>query len=561
MSRPRSNFIAVTAVAAVLVLLTVAAFQGVRSAGFVGFDDDDYVSANPHVKAGLTSRSIAWAMTTTDAANWHPLTWISHMADVSWFGMDAGRHHGTSVLLHSVNVLLLFFLFRRMTGDLWPSAAVAALFAIHPLHVESVAWLAERKDVLSTLFWLLTTLAWLRFLERRTVARYAGVTILYACGLMSKPMLVTLPFTLLLLDVWPLARGVRWKEKMPLFVLAAASCAVTFVAQRHGGAVQSLVSFPLSDRVANAIHAYADYLWKTVRPAGLAAFYPYPEQRLPMTLVAPAACALAAITALALRSSKRAPYLLVGWLWYAGTLVPVIGLVQIGSQSMADRYTYVPLIGIFFAAAWGAADLVVRWPRLKPVVAAASVAIGVALLLAARAQVAYWKDAVTLFGHAISVTRDNWLAHGNLGGALLSVGRLDEAIAEERAALAIRPDYAQAHCNLGLALVHSGRPNEALPEFERAVALNPNFAKAHNNLAGVLAGQGRIDESIGHLEAALRSDPDDADAHENLASLLMSRGRYREAASHLETAVRLRPADAQARAHLEQARRAAGASP
>ena len=550
--------------AAVLAIVTLAAFSGLRAARFVNFDDEDYITANPNVQAGLTARSIGWAFTTTACANWHPVTWLTHLADVQFFGLDAGGHHRTSVLIHAANVVLLFLLLVRMTGALWRPAFVAALFAVHPLHVESVAWIAERKDVLSTAFWLLTLLAWLRWLEEKTAARYAQVLVLFALGLMAKPMLVTFPFTLFLLDVWPLKRAtypLMWREKLPFIALSFASCVVTFFVQRSGGAVQTLQNFPFGERLANAVVAYTTYLEKTIWPAGLAVFYPYSLGGLPGWAVAGLAALLAAATAVAFRLRDKAPYLAVGWLWFLGTLVPVIGLVQIGSQSMADRYTYVPLIGIFVAVAWGVAGLVSGSRAAQYAVSAIGIAIVLALFVATRAQAAAWLNSETLFEHALTVTTDNWLAHSNLGAAFLDEGRIEDGIAHEKEALRIRPAYTEAHYNLGLALEKSGRHTEAIQEFERALSLRPGFAKAHNNLAGVLAGQGQMDAAMTHLEQAIRVEPGNTDARYNLAAMLLAAGRAQEAIAQYEEVLKLRPDDAGARGGLERARAAAGPHP
>jgi Flp pilus assembly protein TadD len=530
--------------ATALVLITCAAFWGLLSSGFINFDDEDYVTANPHVLGGLSRESVAWAFTSTYSANWHPVTWISHMIDVQWFGLDAGKHHRTSVILHAGNVILLFLLLVRMTGAAWRSAFVAALFAVHPLHVESVAWIAERKDVLSTLFWLLTTLAWLRWIASPSAGRYTLVLVLFAAGLMSKPMLVTLPFTLLLLDYWPLERATLpplWREKLPLFAMSAASCVVTFLGQRSGGAVQSLDAFPFGERFANAFLACASYLGKTVWPVALSVFYPYPHRVLPVLALLGALALLVSITVLALELARTAPYVLVGWLWFLGTLVPVIGF---------------PLIGIFIAAAWGLADIALR-THAVPYVSAACVAAIIALTAVTRVQVGYWSNSVTLFTHALAVTSENWLAQSNLGGALLDQGQFEEGTAHVREALRIRPSYAEAHYNLGLALARSGRAAEAIEELDRTLELRPEYARAHNNLAGVLAGQGRYPEAIDHLEQALRLDPGNAEAHYNLAGLLLDARRVPEAIAHFEAAARLRPDDAEMRAALDRARDAA----
>ena len=557
MSGPRTK--RVRAIGAALAIVTIAAFYRLLASDFVNFDDPDYVTENRHVLAGPSPQSIAWALTATDSANWHPLTWLSHMVDARLFGLDAGRHHLTSLLIHVANVVVLFLLFVRMTGAVWRSALAACLFAIHPLHVESVAWIAERKDVLSTLFWLLTTLAWVHWLESKTVARYALVVALFAAGLMAKPMLVTLPFTLVLLDYWPLKRAPLWtllREKAPLFAMSLASCLVTFAAQRTGGAVQSLVNVPFVDRLANSVLTYAGYLGKTLWPASLAVFYPYSESTVANGAVITSALVLAVATAIVLRLAGSAPYLVFGWLWYLGTLVPVIGLVQIGSQSMADRYTYVPLVGIFVGAAWGLAELASISRGAKLAVAGGVAAILGGLFVATRLQAAHWSDSKALFEHALAVTEDNWLAHANLGIELAARGRKDDAIRHYREAVRIRPDWADAHYNLGTALEDSGLHEEALREFNLALRLRPDHVRAHYNLAVFLVTQGRTDSAIAHFQQVVRLDPSIVDAHYNLAGLLLERGRVPEAIEQYEAVLRLRPEDAEARAHLERAREA-----
>ena len=554
---PRPDSSRLLAAAAALVILTIAALSPLLSAGFVKFDDEDYVTANRHVLAGLSGSSIAWAATTTACGNWHPVTWISHMTDVTLFGLHAGRHHLTSVLIHAANAVLLFYLLFRMTGALWRSAFAAALFALHPLHVESVAWIAERKDVLSTLFWFLTILAWVRWTEAKTAGRYALVLAAFALGLMAKPMLVTLPFTLMLLDLWPLERATLkplWLEKLPLFAMSAASCVITFLAQRSGGAVQTFGTISFGERVAHAIVSYAAYIAKTVWPASLAVFYPYPSSSPSVGIVAASAVLLTVTTVLAVRVGRRAPYVTFGWLWYVGTLVPVIGFVQVGSQSMADRYTYVPLVGIFVAAAWGLAALVPDSRVARTGSAVAAAVILASCFVVTRAQAAVWSDSVTLFEHALSVTKDNWLIHANLGGALLDSGRAEEAIPHEREALRIRPDYAVARGNLGQALEQTGRHAEAIEQFELSLRLRPNDANAHNNLAAVFVGQERMAEAMEHVAQAVRLDPDDALFHRNYAGLLADAGRTPEAIDQLDAAVRLDPNDSEAQSELQRLR-------
>ena len=560
MSRPGSRRVA--AMGAALVVLTLAGFGGVLGNGFVGYDDGVYVAANEQVRNGLRGDAVAWALTATENSNWHPVTWLSHMLDVQLFGLEAGKHHRTSLALHAANVALLFLLLVRMTGALWRPAFVAALFAIHPLHVESVAWIAERKDVLSTVFWLLTLGAWLHWLSSRTAARYALVLVFFAFGLMAKPMLVTLPFTLLLLDYWPLKRATLpplWKEKLPLFAMAAASCVVTVVAQRAGGAIQSLESFTFPERLANASLAYAGYLGKTFWPASLAVFYPYPHAGLASPAVLGSALLLIGITVAAFRFGATFPYVAFGWLWYVGTLVPVIGLVQVGQQSMADRYTYVPLIGIFVAIAWGLAELGSRSRAARSIVAAGAACSIAGLFVLTRVQVGTWADSVSLFTHALAVTSHNWTAHNNLGGVFSEQGKTEDAIAQFEQALRIRPDFAEGHYNLALALDRSGRLPEAIEQYGEALRLRPDYAEAHYNLGNTLLRSGRLPEAIEQYGSALRLRPDDANAHNNLAIALNRSGRRAEAIAQYREALRIKPDFEAARANLRKAEEAAGA--
>jgi len=527
--------------AAALALLTLACFANALPRTFVNYDDDVYITDNAHVKNGLAPAELGWALTTFHAANWHPATWISHMFDVQLFGLDARKHHLVNLLLHAANAAILFLLLARMTGAAWCSAFAAALFAIHPLHVESFAWIAERKDVLSTLLWLLTTAAWLRYLRLKTAAAYVPVTLLYALGLMAKPMLVTLPFTLLLLDVWPLRRLALsgkasrsdWtrlvREKAPLFALSAASCVVTSIAQGRGGAVQDLMRYPLEGRIANAFVAYAAYLGKTVWPSGLAVFYPYRPFELSSWPVLGAVLAVAGATALALAFKRRAPYVAFGWFWYVGTLVPVIGLVQVGGQSMADRYTYVPLIGLFVAVAWGWADAFGRTAVVRTIGVAAACAWLVALSAASQLQLGTWADRKTLFRHAAAVTTDNCLAHEKLGVTLLDEGDIAGAITHLNEAIRILPGYPDAHYNLGLAMVRQGRPADAVEEFKQVIQLDPTSAIAHNNLGGAYIQLGRLDAALEEINAAIRIDPASREAHFNLANLLAQTGRDADA--------------------------------
>ena len=551
----------VIAIVAGLAVATLVAYAPVRQFDFVDLDDSWYVYQNPSVLAGLTWSSIAWAFTTGHAANWHPLTWLSHMTDVDLFGPAPGPHHAVNLALHVAATLVLFGWWRQMTGAVGRSAFVAALFALHPLHVESVAWVSERKDVLSSVLWFLTAWAYTahvsassQFWRRR--AGYAVVIALYAMGLLAKPMLVTLPFTLLLLDVWPLRRidprlsPRAWLrlfvEKAPLFALAAASSAITFVVQRQGGAVSALEAMPGATRFANALVAYVVYLRKTIWPVDLAVFYPYPPG-FNIWFVAGCATFLLVITALVIRVGDRWPYAFVGWLWYVGTLVPVIGLVQVGTQAMADRYTYIPLIGIFALVAWGAVDLLGRYARAA--LPAAAVVVILMSAAATRAQVLHWRDSLAIWQHAVAVTAGNYRAHNSLGAVLGNQGRTAEAIVQFEEALRLRPDHSEAHHihhNLGRALADTGRLNDSLPHYREALRIKPDFAEAHNNLGLALASLGRFDEARQHYERALQAAPSMAIAHNNLGLALHGLGRPDEAIARYTEAIRLDPAYAEA---------------
>ena len=518
-----------------LVTAVVVAYWPAHSLGFTKFDDPLYVTANPHIANGLTWSMVPWAFAAGYAANWHPLTWFSHALDVQLFGLDAGPHHVENVIIHALTTVVLFAALVRMTGALWRSAFVAALFGVHPIHVESVAWIAERKDVLSGLFWMLTLWAYASYARKQNLKSYAWVVAWFTLGLMAKPMVVTLPFVLLLLDVWPLRRvefGPGWRstmkavlrEKVPLFALSIASSVITFLAQREGGTVASTIRLPLSERLGNALIAYAAYIEKMVWPAHLAAYYPYPRT-LPVAETVVSAVFLLVVTIAAIALFQRGPYLLIGWLWYLGTLVPAIGIVQVGTQAMADRYTYLPLIGLFIAVTWGAGDLLDRWKQAKvPAMVAATAAL-VACVVVSRVQVGYWQGSPTLWRHALDVTTDNYAAHTYYGNALAAQGKTDAAIAEYGEALRIRPDYPEAHNNLGPVLAAQGKLDEAIEQFREAIRLRPNYADAYSNLGVALASQGKWDQAVVQYNSALRFDPDHARARANLQLALRAMGK------------------------------------
>jgi len=528
-------------IGAALAILTLIVFAPVRDAGFINYDDDRYVTENVHVRQGLTLEGLRWAWTTGHAANWHPLTWFSHMLDCELFGMDAGDHHLTSLVLHVINALLLFVVLDRMTGAAWRSAWVAAIFAIHPLHVESVAWVAERKDVLSTLFGLAALWAYARYARQPGLASYVTVFVLLALGLMAKPMLVSLPFLLLLLDAWPLARFGRqpWPrlvvEKLPLFGLGALSAAVTFAVQRSGGAMGSFEQYPLSARIPNAVIACATYLRKAIWPDDLAVFYPHPGSAFSHWQLGASAAVILAISVAALRWRRPHPALWTGWLWYLISLVPVLGLVQVGEQAMADRYTYVPLIGCLVALAWLVPDFGDRSAARGSVAVLASLAV-VALAVTARVQVGQWRDSTTLFRHALEVTRNNYIAHNSLGVALSRAGREDEAARHFREALRLSPRNADAHYNLALSLVEEGRLDEALAHFQSATRSRPDFVKAHYNYGTLLAERGQWGEAVIHLSKVVELEPGHAEAHYNLGVALYFQGEIARAREQIELA-------------------------
>jgi len=547
----------------ILVIVTLAVYWQVGNHEFVNYDDNEYVTENRHVQSGLTPDSIAWAFTSTHAANWHPLTWLSHMLDCQIYGLNPGGHHLTNVILHILNSILLFLIFRRMTGALWKSAFIAALFALHPLHVESVAWVAERKDVLSTFFWMLTMGAYVLYTERPGIKIYLITVLLFALGLMAKPMLVTLPFVLLLLDYWPLGRfhiryvddvqhtedvstkdtrrkkgkpryaaenalqadnnttsNYRWslvlpllREKIPFLILAAVSSIVTFYVQQGGGAVGSLYAFPFIIRISNALASYISYIEKMLWPQHLALLYPHV---LEGWKIAGAFLILIFISYVAVRVMKRFPYIIVGWFWYLGTLVPVIGLVQVGSQSMADRYTYVPLIGIFIIIAWGASDILTRWQYRRAFLAISAGCILSVLTIVTWMQLQYWQNSISLFEHTINVTTDNFTMHCCMGTALAEQGKIDEAVVHYTEALKIKPDYAEAHYGRGVVLQEQDKIDEAISHYTEALKIKPDYADVHYNLGIALVRQGRVDEAISHYSEAMRINPGDDDARSRL---------------------------------------------
>jgi len=550
---------------AALVALVLATYYGVQRFDFVPLDDPAYVSENRHVLGGLTLENVWWAFTTRWASYWIPLTWISYMVDVQLFGLAPGMLHVTNVLLHAANTVLLFLWLARSTGRAVPSALAAALFAAHPLHVESVVWITERKDVLSTLFLLLALLAYSAYVRRRSWKLYATVFVCFVLGLLAKPMLVTMPFLLLLCDVWPLAR-VRldapsgWRavvvEKWPLFLVAVGASAVAFVTQDRGGAMIASQVFPLGLRIQNAIVSYVIYLQQTIWPAGLIVNYPYPAS-IPLWQVVGAALLLVAFTWAALRWTRTRPYLGVGWLWYLGTLVPVIGLVQVGLQPRADRFTYVPLIGIFIAVAWSMAELAARRPALRTAVVAAAVALTAGCAVVSHRQAEFWKDGVALWTRAVAVTPPAQAAQAEfeLGAEWLRRNQPQEAIPHFQASLRAQSDFTGAQAALGDAYQREGRTAEAQAAYEAALRLDRSLPEIHNNLGAILASARNIEAALPHFEAAVRLKPDLESAHVNLGVVLVRLGRRDDAVRALSAALRLNPSNAQALRLMELLRK------
>lgn len=551
------------------MVATLVVYGPVAGHDFVAFDDPKYILDNVVVTQGLSWEGARWAFTNSYAATWHPLTWLSHMLDCELFGLNASGHHLVNVALHAVNAVLLFSVLRLTTGACWPSAFVAALFAVHPLRVESVAWASERKDVLAGLFWMLTILAYRRYVRRPGIASYLAVALALAFGLMAKPMLVTLPLVLLLLDVWPLG---RWRplgsvslqpgecslrapneplprlllEKVPLLALSVAASLVAIITQTR--ALRSFESVSLADRVSNSLLAYVLYLWKTIWPTDLAVLYPHPALvaspgalAASSVFVVAAALFLVAATALALVSLRRRPWVAVGWLWYLGTLVPVIGIVQVGGHAWADRYAYLPLIGVYVAIAWSARDALARWPRARSVVAVVACTLLVACMARARNQVGYWQNSFRLFEHALEVTDSNWGVHYNLGMFLSKRGDLESAVDHYKSAIRIKPDLAVAHQALGVAISALGRRGEAMSHWERAVEIDPDLADAHSHLGAAYLKLGDLDRAIARFERVARLRPDRADSHYNLGLAYQTRGRDEDAVAAYRRALEIEP--------------------
>jgi tetratricopeptide (TPR) repeat protein len=544
-----------------LAVVTAALYGPITHHDFINFDDDDYITSNSHVQAGLTGAGVIWAFQTGAAANWHPLTWLSHMLDCQLYGLSPGGHHSTNLIFHIVNTLLLFLWLRQITGALWRSAFVAALFAWHPLHVESVAWAAERKDVLSTFFWMLSLIAYTRYARESKVQSpkskvfYGWSLLAFACGLMSKPMVVTLPFVLLLLDFWPLERFSRptiprlLLEKLPFFALAAAGSTVTYLIQKSSGAVWSAGALPFHARVANALLAYVRYLSKTFWPADLAIIYPYPKH-WPIMAVMGAALLLAIWSGLFLWHARQNPYLPAGWFWFLGTLIPAIGLVQVGSQSMADRYTYLSGIGLFILIVWGLNDFLIIHPQRRKLAMLIGGLTLAGCLVCTRIQLNHWQNSIKLLRHTIEVTTGNYVACNFLGRALDEAGKNDESLPCYEESVRIESRYPQAQYNLGMAWLNRGWTKKACDPLAAAVRLVPGDAGARYYFGLALMDDGRLDDAMVQFNEALRLNPNLAEAQGKLAMILIKQGKTAEAIPHFAAIVRLFPNDAEARFNL-----------
>jgi tetratricopeptide (TPR) repeat protein len=560
-----------------LAVITLAVFGQTVRYEFVNYDDDFYVYDNSAVKSGLTLKSISWAFTFRYPYYWQPLGLLSHILDCQLYGLAPAGHHLTNVLLHATAAVLLFLVLRQMTGALWRSAFVAAVFAIHPLRVESVAWVSERKDMLHGVFFMLTIGAYVRYARRPwSLARYLAVVLLFVFGLMSKPTLMTLPFVLLLLDYWPLKRFVPlatpgdvsgtkstgWRsyrpvvirmivEKLPLFMLSAASCMQAAIGNSPAFGGNKSLSIIL--RISNAMVSYVAYIWQMICPVKLAVLYPLPVEGLPLGEVIGAVILLVFISTALFLLRQRHPCYLVGWLWYLGMLVPTIGFIQAGAQARADRYTYLPQIGLYLLLTWAAADLCAGWRHRRVMLGGCSTIILISLIFCARAQTSYWRNSESLWTHTLACTSDNFVGDNNLGEVLLKKGSVNEAIAQFQKALQIEPDFAEARNNLGNALLRKGSLDEAIAHYQRALQIKPDYAEARNNLGNALLQKGKVDEAIAYYQRALQIKPDSAEAHNNLGEALLKKGNVDEAISHYQRALQIKPDNVEAQYNLGNA--------
>jgi protein O-mannosyl-transferase len=563
-----------------LILSTFSVYSQVQDHEFINYDDHTYITENLNVQAGLTGKSVKWAFTTFYASNWFPMTWLSHILDYQLYGLHPKGHYLTNLFLHISSVLILFIVLFRMTGALWQSGFVAAMFALHPINVQSVAWIAERKNVLSTLFWLITIWTYIRYAEKPSIKRYGFVFLFFALGLMSKPMLVTLPFVLLLLDYWPLGRlkleqkrgdkkitekhrGNKSEilrlvlEKIPLFLLVVLASIATIIAQKSGGALRPMDFISLSARLNNALFSYSLYLQKMIWPSGLSVFYPHPENALPFWQGFLSLSLLTLFTAVVIRLARRAPYLIVGWFWYLGTMFPVIGIIQVGGQAIADRYAYVPLIGIFIIIAWGLPELMAGWRYKKK---ALSILVGIlipALAIVTWTQVGYWKNTFTLFKHATTVVDNRYpgaaLIYNNLGLSLYKKGQFSDSFAQYKIATKINPSYHEPYINIGNILLEQKKAEEAIDYFKRAIAFKPDSSTAYYNLGRALAQKGEKEETISFYKKAIKIKPDFAAAHYSLGNALLAEKKVEEAISYYKMAIEFKPEYFQAHNNLGNA--------
>jgi tetratricopeptide (TPR) repeat protein len=539
-----------------LVAAIIAIYWPVYRYDFAKYDDDKYVTKNINIQSGINPRFIRWAFTTGYFSYWHPITWISHAIDYQLFKNWGGGHHLTNVFFHIANTLVLFYVLMRMTGAVWPSAFVAAIFALHPLHVESVAWIAERKDVLSTFFWLLTMWAYIRYVENPRLKWYLAAIMLFILGLMSKPMLVTIPFVLLLLDFWPFQRKITWRlliEKIPFFICSFVICMVTFLVQKSNNAMGAMETLGFKVRVGNAIFSYVAYIAKMLWPSRLAVFYPHPGSELSITAVIICALPLLLISVYSIYSARRYRFLAVGWFWYLGTLVPVIGLVQAGAQAMADTLT-----GLFIIIAWSAKEFVPKWRYRNFTLAFLAIMVLIASALTASRQLRYWKNSIALYEHTLQVTKNNYVILFNYAKSLTEMGRLDEATKMLNECLAITPDSAEVYDGLGCALLFSGRTTEAIEHFKLAIKYKPDFVPAYNNLAVTLYKRGRNEEAIDYLEQALKLNPNNVKARLSLGVICNASKKFDEAIKSLNKVLELEPANIIAHSYLYTALAAVG---
>jgi Tfp pilus assembly protein PilF len=509
-------------ISAGLVIATIIAYEPVRHNGFVGYDDDGYITNNPDVLRGLTQQSVIWAFTNFNTANWHPLTWVSHIVDCQLFGLNPAGHHFVSVLFHILNTLLLFWILTSLTGSMWASGFVAGIFALHPLQVESVAWAAERKNVLSGFFWFLTMAVYIWYTKRPGIWRYTAVFAIYGLSIMTKPMVVTLPFVLLLLDYWPLERFTAEHaettekkniikkliiEKIPLFALSAISSVITVIAQRAGGAISSLTKTPLDLRIINVFVSYIRYIHKLIWPSGLAVFYPYYQRNFGNATVIFSIVVFVIITIFCLYLGRKKKYTAMGWLWFVGTLVPMIGLVQVGAQAMANRYMYISMIGLLIIIAWSVKELIANYPGLKYAAAVSAAAVLSVAVILTRTQVKHWENNLTLFGYALEVTDRNFLAESCYGMALVEKQQPREAVPHLKKAIKISPGFSDAYSNLGTAYILLGRNKEAVKYLQKAIELKSDNTKALNNYAWLLATQKEVsaEDAAKSFELAFRA--------------------------------------------------------